>query len=97
MTLAMLNFWANMKDFCPFWMAQLYGSAIFLNEETKTQRVINLNFSRERQHQYVMCSCFVCNMPVEIFPMKNWESFDPVKSVKIFGIFSDSIPEPQNF
>lgn len=63
----MLNFWANMKDFCPFWMAQLYGSAIFLNEKTKKQRVINLNFSRER-NQYVMRSCFVCDMPVEIFP-----------------------------
>ena len=44
-----------------------------------------------------MCSCFVCNMPVEIFPMKNWERFDPVKSVKIFGIFSDSIPKPWKF
>lgn len=57
MTLAMLNFWANMKDFCPFWMAQLYGSAIFLNEEKKKQRVINLNFSRERHQFHVFMFC----------------------------------------
>ena len=57
--------------------------------------VINPNFSRERQPEYVMCPCFTYNLPVETFPVKNWERFDPVKFVKVLGIFSDSIPKPQ--
>lgn len=51
------------------------------------QYVINPIFSKERQPDYVMCPCFTYNLPVETFPVKNWEIFDPVKSAEILRDF----------